>query len=124
MTMKSIAARSGGFIEPARPRRLPRTFALRQGTMAKALGNILTQLLERYGLAQRAKEIAALDLWPEVVGEKIAKVTEAKDVREGRLFVKVENSVWRNELYYLKQEFITELNLRLGQNIVNDIVFV
>ncbi len=81
-------------------------------------------MLERYGLAQRAKEIAALNLWAEVVGEKIAKVTEAKDVREGRLFVKVENSVWRNELYYIKQELIKELNLRLGQNIVNDIVFV
>jgi predicted nucleic acid-binding Zn ribbon protein len=92
--------------------------------MAQALGKILNQVLERYGLAQRAKEIEALNLWPEVVGEKIAKVTEAKDVREGRLFVKVENSVWRNELYYLKQDFINALNRRLGQVIVNDIVFV
>ncbi len=92
--------------------------------MAQALGKILHQLLERYGLAQRAKEIEALNLWPEVVGEKIAKVTEARDVRDGRLFVKVENSVWRNELYYLKQEFINQLNRRLGQNILNDIMFV
>jgi predicted nucleic acid-binding Zn ribbon protein len=92
--------------------------------MAQALGKILNQVLERYGLAQRAKEIEALNLWPEVVGEKIAKVTEAKDVREGRLFVKVENSVWRNELYYLKQDFINALNRRLGQVSVNDIVVV
>ncbi len=92
--------------------------------MAQLLGSNLTQMLERYGLAQRAKEIEALNLWPEVVGEKIASVTEAKDVREGRLFVRVQNSVWRNELYYLKQDFIQALNLRLGQSILYDIVFV
>ena len=92
--------------------------------MAKSLGSILNQVLERYGLAQRAKEIEALNLWPEVVGEKIASVTEAKDVREGRLFVSVQNSVWRNELYYLKPDFMQALNSRLGQNIVYDIVFV
>jgi len=92
--------------------------------MAQALGRILTQLLERYGLAQRAQEIQALEFWPEVVGEKIAQAAQAKDVREGRLFVRVENSVWRNELYYVKQELINKLNQRLGQNIIHDIVFV
>ena len=92
--------------------------------MAQSLGKILNQLLDRYGLAERAKEIEALNLWPEVVGEKIAKVTEARELREGRVFVKVANSVWRNELYYLKPEIIKELNLRIGKSIVHDIVFV
>lgn len=92
--------------------------------MPQILGKILERLLDRHGLSARVKEIEALNLWPEVVGERIASISEAKDVREGRLFVKVENSVWRNELYYFKQEFINKLNLRLGQNIVNDILFV
>ena len=112
--MRSLAAACEAFTE-------------RKGKLmaqVQSLGNVLNRLLERYGLAQRAQEITALNLWPEIVGEKIARVTEARDVREGRLFVRVENSVWRNELYYIKQNIIQELNLRLGQNVIYDIVFV
>jgi predicted nucleic acid-binding Zn ribbon protein len=90
----------------------------------QTLGKILNQLLEQYGLLQRAKEVEALNLWAEIVGEKIAGVTEAREVRDGRMFVKVENSVWRNELYYMKQSIINEINLRMGRSIINDIVFV
>ncbi len=92
--------------------------------MAKALGEALRELLHQYGIAQRVKEFEAVNLWPEIVGEQIAKVATAKDVQDGRLYVEVANSTWRNELYYMKPDIIVKLNKKLGQNLIHDIQLV
>jgi predicted nucleic acid-binding Zn ribbon protein len=91
--------------------------------MARTVGNVIAELLNRYGLTQRLKEFEAVAIWPEVAGEHVAKATQAKDVRDGRLFVEVTNSIWRNELYYLKADLIEKLNKKIGQKVINDIFF-
>jgi len=92
--------------------------------MAKSLGQVMSEMLQNYGIAQRVQEFQALNLWPEVAGQKIAAVTKARDVRDGRLYVEVSNSAWRNELYYLKAQIIEELNKKVGTKIIHDILFV
>ncbi|MDZ7266209.1 MAG: DUF721 domain-containing protein [candidate division KSB1 bacterium] len=92
--------------------------------MAKALGDVLQELLHQYGLVQRVKEYQAVNLWPEVVGEQVAKVASVREVRDGCLYVEVTNSVWRNELYYMKPEIIARINRRIGQNLIHDILLV
>lgn len=81
-------------------------------------------MLHQYGIAQRVKEFEAVNLWPEIVGEQIAKVTSAKDVQDGRLYVEVANSTWRNELYYMKPDIIAKINKKIGQNLIHDIQLV
>lgn len=95
----------------------------------RRLGDVLSDVLQQYGLAQRLKEFQVVEFWAEVVGEQIAKITQAREVRDGRLYVEVSSaesasSAWRNELYFLKAEIIAKLNKRLGQNIIHDIMFV
>jgi len=92
--------------------------------MVKSLGEVLQELLHQYGLVQRVKEFEAMNLWPEVVGEQVAKVSAARDVRDGCLYVEVTNSVWRNELYYMKPELIAKINRKIGQNLIHDILLV
>ena len=89
--------------------------------MAESLGNLLNQLFQRNGMAQQIQEYEAVNLWEQVVGEKIAKVTKAKDVRDGKLFVEVLNSIWRNELYYMKPSIIEKINKHIGKKIIHDI---
>jgi len=92
--------------------------------MPKPLASVLRDLLEQYGIAHRVKEFEIINLWPEVVGEKVASMTHARDIRDGRLYVEVANSVWRNELYFMKAEIIEKINKQLGQKVLHDIVFV
>mgnify|MGYP001572522136 CR=1 FL=1 len=97
--------------------------------MARTIGNLLNDVLQQYGLTQRLKEFQAVEAWPEVVGENIAKITLAREVRDGRLYVEVSSteragSAWRNELYFLKADIIEKLNKKSGQNIIHDIMFV
>ena len=44
--------------------------------------------------------------WAEVVGPQVAAVTCVEAVRGGVLFVRVKNSVWANELTFLKDDML------------------
>jgi predicted nucleic acid-binding Zn ribbon protein len=91
---------------------------------ARTLGEVLQELLQQYGLADRVKELNAVNGWAEVVGEQIASRAHAKDVRDGCLIVEVSSSAWRNELYYLKPEMIEKINKHIGKKVIHDILFV
>ena len=88
-----------------------------------SLGAALHQLIERLGYTTRLQEQQAVEVWAEVVGETIAKVTEPVSVADGVLTIKVNNPTWRNELTYLKPDILTKLNRRLARKVVSDIVF-
>jgi len=45
-------------------------------------------------------------------------------VRDGALIVEVENSAWRNELYYLKAELIEQINKKIGKKVIHDIMMI
>jgi predicted nucleic acid-binding Zn ribbon protein len=65
-----------------------------------------------------------LDLWPEVVGEQLARVTRVKGMDEAALFVEVRSSAWLMELSMMKEDFLERVNERLGQAPLERIVFV
>ncbi len=90
----------------------------------RALGDVLKELVGSLGIQAQLKRHEAVNLWAQVVGEKIAKVTKAREVRDGRLFVEVESSAWRNELFYMKHEFVKKLNATVGEQVIHDIIFV
>jgi hypothetical protein len=90
----------------------------------KKLGNILQQYFHDLGIEKTIKRHQAVSIWPDVVGEKISKVTNPVRVSKDTLFVKVINDAWRNEIHYYKTEIIQKLNQSLGSQMINDIVFI
>lgn len=93
--------------------------ASRPKPLDAALGAVLHEL----GLGQRIHQLKVLDLWPDVVGQQIAKVTQADRIDRGKLTVRVSTAAWRNELVFLKKQIIVKLNQAIGDEIVKDIVF-
>jgi len=91
---------------------------------SRPLGDILSELVNSLGIQKTLKRYDVINLWPEVAGERIAKISRAREVRDGRLFVEVESSAWRNELFYFKVDLIKNLNKRAGEPVVHDIIFV
>lgn len=90
----------------------------------RPLSEVLSELVSSLGIKRNLKRYEVLTLWPEVAGKRVAMVTRAREIRDGRLFVEVESSAWRNELFYLKGEIIRQLNDRAGEDLIHDIVFV
>jgi predicted nucleic acid-binding Zn ribbon protein len=87
------------------------------------ISSVIGRALAEFGLTEKVRQYTAVDLWSRVVGEQIAKMTEAEKIIDGRLFVKVANAVWRNELVFHKKDLIAKLNAALQETIVTDIVF-
>jgi predicted nucleic acid-binding Zn ribbon protein len=85
------------------------------------LGALLTKFLDELGLSRKLRQYDVVSSWPEIVGERIARVTEAYKIDRGVLFVRVRTSEWRNELLMRKPEILQKINAR--ETIVNDIVF-
>ena len=65
------------------------------------------------GLEERMQELKILEVWKECVGETIARFSRPVELKKNKLFVKVENAVWRFELSAKRNEIITRLNLLL-----------
>lgn len=95
-----------------------------RGSGPVKVGSVLDGLLQQHGLEDQIKRMAALELWPQVVGEHIAAVTRARSVEEGRLFVEVRSSGWLMELNMMKGELLGRLNERLPETPLDRVVFV
>jgi len=95
-----------------------------RGTGPIRLGDVLGSVLEKHGLRDQIKHMAALDLWPEVVGEHIAAATEARSVSEATLIVEVRSSGWLMELNMMKGDLLRRVNERLPDAPLQRLVFV
>jgi len=87
----------------------------------KKIGQPLERLLKRLGVAETMHGWRAVELWPEVAGERVADHARAVGFRDGVLVVEVDNPAWMNELTYLQRRFAAELNKRLGEDIVREV---
>jgi predicted nucleic acid-binding Zn ribbon protein len=89
----------------------------------KLIGNSIQAILNDYGLLPRLKQFEVLNLWSDIVGEQVAKVTKAERIDHGQLIVRVERPVWRNELMFLKKDIIAKINKMMKEEIVKEIIF-
>ena len=88
----------------------------------ESLGNIIWQTLRELGVDKPVKRADALRIWSKVVGEKISQMTEPQYFSSGKIFIRVKSDVWRNELFFHKEELLRRLNRELGETVVEDIV--
>ena len=95
------------------------------GSPSKHLGDLLIAHLgviqSRYG----AKTHRAVDMWPHIVGPKIASMTQAVRIEEQVLYVKVKNSTLLSLLSTKedKQKILTIMRKQLPGIAIRDIMF-
>ena len=92
------------------------------------IGEIIPQLMARYGF-QRQLEIEAVRvIWVETVEsiltEPIAKLTFPSRIRNGTLDVNVKNSVLVQELSFFESEILERLKSKLPRSKIRKIRFV
>jgi len=88
------------------------------------IGNIIVPFIKELGIDTKIKHYEALSIWSNVVGERIARVTEPERIVDGKLFIKVRNDAWRNELLYMKSDLISRVNMKLGRSLIKDILLI
>jgi predicted nucleic acid-binding Zn ribbon protein len=75
------------------------------------VSEVLNGYLKRAGIAERVAQAGVLAEWPTLVGERIAKVTRAEEIRQdGVLVVKVGTAAWAQELSLMSHQVMARLN--------------
>ncbi len=88
------------------------------------LASVLSSVLEQHGVLGQVQRTGVLELWPELVGEHIARVTSAKGVEDATLFVEVRSSAWLMELNMMKGDLLDCVNQHMQDVPLDKIVFV
>ena len=88
------------------------------------IGGTLKKLIKKEGLENEINQQKAIDLWGDVVGQKIRENTEPVEVQFGVMIIKVKNSVWKQELQFQKNNIIKSLNKKLIKTMIKDLRFI
>jgi hypothetical protein len=86
-----------------------------------SFGSILAGLSKRLGLESRLVELRLQRRWHELVGEPMASHTRPAQIRFKKLYLIVRNSVWLQQLTFLKPALLTKLQAEFGTECVTDI---
>lgn len=82
----------------------------------RKLGDVMSDVLKRSGIADRVAQAAVIPDWPSLVGPQIARVTEPLSVTpQGTLFVAVTTNAWMTELSLMEPDLLRRLNERTGR---------
>lgn len=87
-----------------------------------SFGTILSSVAKQLGLEQRLVELRIQQQWPALVGEPIGSHTWPTQIRFHKLYLLVENSVWLQQLTFLKPALLAKLNAEAGSELLTDIV--
>lgn len=83
----------------------------------------LDKFVHQLGITKKMKQFSVITSWAEIVGEQIARVTEADRMENGILFVKTATAPWRNELTMRRMEIMEKVNAAAGSKVVKEIRF-
>lgn len=88
-----------------------------------SFGTILSGLAKRLGLESRLVEWRLQRHWRELVGEPLGSHTWPQQIRFKKLYLLVRNSVWLQQLTFLKPTLLATLHAGTGPDLFTDIVF-
>jgi predicted nucleic acid-binding Zn ribbon protein len=75
------------------------------------VSEVLAGYMQRAGIAERVAQAGVLAEWPGLVGERMAAVTEAAEIRtDGVLVVRVRSAPWAQELSMMTPQIMARIN--------------
>ncbi|MDD8018205.1 MAG: DUF721 domain-containing protein [Bacteroidota bacterium] len=89
----------------------------------QSLGSVLDALVKSLGIGQQVEQYKIFDLWGQIVGEQVAKVSSPERIHNGTLTVTVSNAPWRNELTFRKKEILEKIHAVTQSQSISDIKF-
>ncbi|MBN1301665.1 MAG: DUF721 domain-containing protein [Melioribacteraceae bacterium] len=89
----------------------------------KSIKDIIDREKEFEKLRIKAKEHDVVEKFYEIFPD-LVKVAEAKKVEKGKLFLRVENSVWRSELNFKQSLIVKKINRYFNEEVIETIKFL
>jgi predicted nucleic acid-binding Zn ribbon protein len=93
-------------------------------TFPQQVGGALHGILTQLDSGGRFELVRLIRIWPEMVGEAIARRTEVASVKFHTAVIKVAGAMWIQELNLMKPQILGRLRAALGDDSVRDLRFV
>lgn len=87
-----------------------------------SVGQLLDEYFRNRQLGPAMMEGRAVEIWAEVVGEYVARVTEDVYIRNGVLYVSFSSAAVRAEIFMRRRLLMDQINVRLHGRVVRNIV--
>ncbi len=95
-----------------------------QQTSEKSLNDVIPALLDRLKLDQRLSDAEIVKVWNKILDPNISTHAQPVNLKNGTLFVQVDNSTWLSEIvHFRRQEILTRLQQCFGKNKIVKIAY-
>ena len=91
-------------------------------TKTMLMGDLLEEFFRRPYIAAKIAEGKLPDTWRAIVGDRDADVTTELRLDRHILYVRIQSSVLRSELFYQRDALRDEINRRSGMQLVNAVI--
>lgn len=84
--------------------------------------DVLDDMISEMRIGGKMNEMNVRKHWHELMGTYITNHTQKIYFNKGKIFIYIESSALKQELYMAKAKIITSLNERLQENLVDDLI--
>ena len=86
------------------------------------LGDAINEFLERNNLQSKINEVKLSDTWEVLVGKAIKSHTKELFIKEKTLYVKVDSSVVRQEINFMRRRLVDKINKVFNSDMLDEII--
>ncbi len=86
------------------------------------IADAIRAYLKQSRLEKPLKERQLVQSWEALLGKSVARATTNIYLKDGKLFVHLNSSVVKNELFMLQDEIRKKLNAAAGEDLVREII--
>lgn len=86
------------------------------------IDDVVKEYLKAFKIDDKLKEVRLIKSWDDIVGKTIARSTSNIYINNRKLFVILNSSVIRNELFMLRDGLKKALNDKAGEIIIDEII--
>lgn len=87
---------------------------------SSSITDALFEYLRESGLEQSVLEVQIEEVWPQVMGEMVNKLTRSVEVKDGMLIVRVSSAALKTQLFENRFELVRKLNEAVGSTVIRD----
>lgn len=98
--------------------------AVRRRKFFQQIGGTIQDLLANLDTGSHFELVRLIRLWPEVVGEPIARRTEVSSLKFHTAVVKVSTAMWIQELNLMRPQILSRVNGAMRNDSIRDLRFV
>ena len=89
----------------------------------QSLSEVLRDYVKGTSIEKKLKEVDIVQSWEELLGKTIAHYTKNISLKNRILYLEINSSVVKNELFMMREEIRRKLNEKAGEELVNKIIF-